>query len=58
MLSKVLEIRQLDLIPQKMSFWKFFVDPGFSNKPYDKKRKHGNAEKAPIINGVPLLENY
>ena len=22
---------------------KFSVDSGFSNKPYDKKRKHGNA---------------
>ena len=25
---------------------KFFVDSGFSNKPDDEKRKHGNAQKA------------
>ena len=45
---------------------KFSVDSGFSNKPYDEKRKHGNAgnqhqgflnQKAPSVNALPLLQN-
>ena len=45
---------------------KFSVDSEFSNKPYDKKRKTRKSrkstqsfpnQKAPIVNGVPLIEN-
>ena len=42
---------------------KFTVDSGFSNKPYDKKRKCRKStqsflQEASIVSGVPLLDDF